>query len=272
MRNRRSLRAVLLFLAIALGLSAGYWFLYRLERLGLLSLDGLSGLLGAARGYGPTIAAVVVAWWVGGRSGLDELWRRLRAWRLPARLYGLALGIPLAAVSLVVMYAAWVEPSRLAPATVNPVKVIALFFVFIVVDGPLGEEIGWRGYLLPRLLEIVQPMTASLVIGVVWFAWHLPLYHAEGRALGAAFLISYLVLNVVCAILHTWLFLRSGGSAWLAVVFHTAGNWAFFVGATIFPGLRDLPHARLVHLLALCVMAAMVVPRLGASPAVDRAR
>lgn len=263
----RPLVATSLYLIVALGLSVGYWLLYQLDRAGHLSLDGTHGLLGAARGYGPALAALVAAWVTAGRQGLAEIGARLTRWRLPPLLYATALLLPLLATSVVVAIVALGEPERLERAAVNPLRLVAIFFVFALVDGPLGEEIGWRGFLLPRLLALTRPVTASLLVGVVWYLWHLPLFAADGsRTLDAAFLWQYLLLNLAYALLHTWLFLRSNGSALLAVLFHTAGNYFFFLGVSLFPGLRGMAGLRGWYVAVLCAFALVAAIDLARAP------
>lgn len=254
--NARPKLAASLFIALALGFSVVYWLLFVLRDRGAISLDGLVGPLGVARGYGPALAALIVAWLTMGRAGLRELGARLTCWRLPPWLYGVALLMPALAAGSVVAIVARGAPERLALGEVNPLRLIVIFFVFAVIDGPLGEEIGWRGFLLPRLLEWMRPLAASLLIGAVWFLWHLPLYAAQGdRIMDVSFLWLYLLLNVAYAVLHTWLFLRSNGSAWLAVFFHTAGNYFVYLSLSLFPGLRGVDSVRAWHTAAISMFA-----------------
>lgn len=251
-----SLHAAMIFVGVSLGLSVAYWLAYEAERRGWLSLDTVRGTLGAARGYGPAIAALVASGLTTGWGGLREIGARLTRWRFSWRLYAWALAIPVLTALAVVAIAAWVAPSTLTPAAVQPGRLILLFFLFALVDGPLGEEIGWRGFLLPRLLEITRPLMASLIVGFVWFVWHLPLYYADGsRTLDAGFLLRYLLLNVACAVLHTWFFQRSGGSALLAVIFHTAGNYFVFLTLSIFPALREVSAVHTWQLAVVCAFA-----------------
>ena len=126
----------------------------------------------------------------------------------------------------------------------------------------LGEEIGWRGLLLPKLLERRGPLAASLLVGVVWYLWHLPLYFATGRfEMTATFLLGYLVQNVGWSFLHTWFFRRSGGSAFLAVFLHTAGNYSVYLLVTLFPALEQAPATQAIYvvvaLAALCAAVSM---------------
>ena len=124
-----------------------------------------------------------------------------------------------------------------------PFKFVLLFFVMAAIDGPLGEEIGWRGVLLPQLMQRFSPLVAALVVGVVWYAWHVPLYAADDKlpALGdhLLFLFSCLALSVIM----TWFFLKSSASTFLMVYLHDATNYATFLRFKLFPKLARLALA-----------------------------
>ncbi len=245
------------FVGVALGLSGLYWLLFALRARGWLPLDPSSDLLGAARGYTPALAAVVTTLALSGREGLAALWKRVTKWRVAPWLCALALLGPLGA-SVVALLGARLSGTvaPFAPDAIPLPKLVIVFVFFAIVDGPLGEEIGWRGFLLPKLLERRGPLAASLVVGVVWYLWHLPLYIATGRfEMTATFLLGYLVQNVAWSFLHTWFFRRSGGSAFLAVFLHTAGNYSVYLLVTLFPALEQAPATEATYVAAVAVAA-----------------
>jgi membrane protease YdiL (CAAX protease family) len=255
--RRSSGVAVPLFVGVALGLSGVYWLLFALRARGWLPFDPSSDLLGAARGYTPALAATVTTLALGGRGGLAALWRRITKWRVAPWLYALALLGPLGA-SLVAVLGARLS-GTVAPFALGAIplpKLLIVFVFFALVDGPLGEEIGWRGFLLPKLLEGRGPVAASLVVGVVWYLWHLPLYIATGRfEMTATFLLGYLIQNVAWSFLHTWFFRRSGESTFIAVFLHTAGNYSVYLLVTFFPALEQAPATEATYVGVLAVAA-----------------
>jgi uncharacterized protein len=98
----------------------------------------------------------------------------------------------------------------------------SLLYTLLVVA--IGEEVGWRGWMLPELQKRFNPLLSSLVLGVVWGVWHFPLFviHAyPGPPSGA---LSYLVIGPVAAILFTWVYNRTGANLFLALILHTAIN------------------------------------------------
>ena len=86
------------------------------------------------------------------------------------------------------------------------------------------EEVGWRGYLLPRLQDRIGALTASIVIGVVWAAWHAPLFWLETTSQASFSPIWFTLHAVALSVLMTWMYNGTGGSLLLAVLFHGVVN------------------------------------------------
>jgi hypothetical protein len=103
--------------------------------------------------------------------------------------------------------------------------VVVCFAHNLLLGGSLGEEIGWRGFLLPALLRRMRPLAAAVVLGVVWGLWHLPIDLAAGFGLhGVGAVVARVIFAVPLSILFTWFFLRSGGSMLVALLLHTSIN------------------------------------------------
>nr|WP_255604433.1 CPBP family intramembrane glutamic endopeptidase [Oscillochloris sp. ZM17-4] len=98
----------------------------------------------------------------------------------------------------------------------------------LLYGGPLGEEVGWRGFALPRLQARHSPLVASLLLSVVWGLWHAPL-HLQGVYHGIfpdglPGILLRIVTTVPTTVLFTWCFNRTKGNLWLVVLLHTAVN------------------------------------------------
>ena len=94
-----------------------------------------------------------------------------------------------------------------------------------LLGGPLGEEIGWRGFLLPQLLKRHSPLAASLILGVVWALWHLPIDLYAGYLLeGPAAVLVRIICVLPLTILFTWFYLQSKGNLLVAMLLHTSIN------------------------------------------------
>jgi len=95
----------------------------------------------------------------------------------------------------------------------------------LLLGGSLGEEIGWRGFLQPALLREMSPLRASVVLGVVWGLWHLPIdLYAGFGVTGLGAILVRIVFAIALSILFTWFYLRSKGSLLIAILLHTSGN------------------------------------------------
>lgn len=106
----------------------------------------------------------------------------------------------------------------------NPLYILFYAILQLALGGPLAEEIGWRGFLLPRLQRKLSPFQASLAIGIVWACWHLPLYFiADTSQYGNSFYV-FLMATIGYAIAITWVFNRTNGSLLISILFHTAIN------------------------------------------------
>jgi hypothetical protein len=121
-----------------------------------------------------------------------------------------------------------------------------LFAGAIAISTPVqaGEEIGWRGYALPRLAARLGWGRASLLLGVVWAAWHLPLFYIPGvdnyRQSFTLFLIAVTALSVAM----TWLYLRTQGSLLLVMLMHSTVNQTSLLLPSSSPLVQDPFAAR----------------------------
>ena len=184
-----------------------------------------SPLLGIPGLFGPALAAIIMAAVTDGKSGVKALLSRAVLWRVGLRWYVIALGLPtvLALVTAGLNY-------LLRSSDIQAGRVGVLdFVVFVLV---VGEELGWRGYALPLLLEKRSAVTASLILGLMWGIWHLPTFVIPGTPQYGLPFAAFLLLTIEYSILMTWVFLHTRGSVLIATLFHGAINLSqgFFLG------------------------------------------
>jgi membrane protease YdiL (CAAX protease family) len=197
---------------------------------------------------GPLLAALVVTPLVGGRSATVALLRRMVRWRVALRWYALALLLPLgvtvgaaaANVALGAPASAGADLLGLLPSLV-PIFVFNLLFP---LAGALGEEPGWRGFALPRLLADRSPLAATLILGVLVAGWHAPLF-LTGLYGQVPLRVLFIVTTTV---LYTLLAQGSGGSVLLAMLFHAAWNATLEFAFPAFSG-ADLDRLIALYLL-----------------------
>ena|SRR5579859_8025339 len=213
-------QAVVLFFFLAYGIAWVLWLPLVLSRHGLdlLPVDlPLSALLPGA--CAPTLAAYLAhRWCCGNWRAVDFVrgWRR--AWR------GILVASLLLLMGEVVIPVLFLTKT---PAADLPWRELITYpfwvvNVHILVASPLGEEPGWRGYALPKLQGLAGPVWASLLLGLVWALWHLPLFLVKGWT--SASVPSFIMIVIGCSTIITFAFNWSGGSVLVAVIAHSAMN------------------------------------------------
>ncbi len=186
--------------------------------------------------FGPTFAALILTGLEEGRSGIKKLFSGWKLWRVGAKWY-LAIFVSQIVIDFVAtqlyvsIFGASPEVNWSAWIMVFPAFLQAAF-----IGGPLAEETGWRGYALPRLMKSRSALTASLIIGVIWATWHLPISLIPGANFPVPLdPLVFLVfsLNVIfISIVMTWLFNNTRGSVFVCYLYHVVLNTALF--GTIF--------------------------------------
>ncbi len=174
----------------------------------------------------PSVLGLVFAWRDGGKKGLNALVKASGTRRYKGRQW-LAIAVPFAALLLSAAIQLLFGQS-LPPLVMPLVLLFSLPFQFLI-GGPLFEELGWRGYALPRLLHRHRPLTASLLLGVVWAIWAIPMAFWGDLVLPALLpygiatcLCVYLLYAIFASILATIVYLRAENSIMLAMLLHTA--------------------------------------------------
>ena len=128
--------------------------------------------------FGPLVAAVTVIAITEGKRGLMMLGSRMLRWRVRWWWWAVAVGLPLAvlATSTALTVQVW-GASTVSWSGVSWLSVVAAFALRLVnpLNGPMGEEPGWRGYALPKLFSAMSPLAATSVLALIITAWHLPL-------------------------------------------------------------------------------------------------
>jgi uncharacterized protein len=174
----------------------------------------------------PSLCGIGLTYFFHGKGGIADLASRLFKWRVGIWWLLIGLGIPLLYLGTEwLFYDALSITNRPARYDVVPFGWIAAFMggTILLDPGPLGEEAGWRGFALPRLLEIMPFWTANIVLGTIWGIWHLPAFFiASSSQSGVGFgLFMVSAISVACAM--GAVYRATGGSVlvagWLMHVF-----------------------------------------------------
>lgn len=175
--------------------------------------------------FGPTFAALIMAGIEGGTSGIKNLLSRWKIGRVGFYWY-LIIPVMLIGMYLAAIYI-YVGISASQPQ-VNwglwPMFFYDFFLTIVFLGGGLGEETGWRGYALPRMLESHDALTSGLILGVLWAGWHVPFLLIPGVAIGIpvdplVFLMFFLDV-ISLSVIMAWVFNNTRGSVLVAFLFH----------------------------------------------------
>lgn len=189
------------------------------------------GLAPEASPFVPSLLAIILTAIVAGSSGLKRLLRDAVRWRAPLTVWVFALvAQPLlfgVAVGIHVLFGGEAPP--FTPFTADELPLVPLYLVIVLLPiyGPVGEELGWRGYAQSRLVERFGPVQVSLVIGAAWGFWHLPDFFAdEGNLaqLGLGFLAPFVISTMANSVFMTYLWFRTQGSILIAGIVWHAGT------------------------------------------------
>ena len=218
MNAKRNLRALVLFFALAYILPWLIWGTTIAESRGLLSFHIPQSL---AFWIGLTVATYVTAAITGGWPAIKDILLRLIRWRVQPVWYLVALGVT-GLLSLLAMGIYFVLGGTnqvgvlLSSQDLVPSLLFQTFFFL------LTEETAWRGFALPRLQAGYSALNASLILGVLWGFWHLPLFLIPGSFQSTLPFLGFFLATIAMSIITTWVFNHTHGSVLLVAILHAA--------------------------------------------------
>lgn len=182
-------------------------------------------------GLGITLGALIMTGITLGKEAVITLLKRYLIWRVSWKWYLVAFFLyPAIFTFTVLLNAAWTQTPidfsgvfahKIFGATANLPAFFLPFFIYDFLTN--GEEMGWRGYVLPRLQAKHSAATSSLILGVIWAFWHFPRYLAPGNTASFALLMVKVLAD---ALIYTWLYNNTKGSLLLTTILHAASNTA----------------------------------------------
>lgn len=242
---------VVLFVLLAYGLSWACWLPLVVTGSVVRQGDGWpTDLPGLA---GPAVAALLTLWICEGRQAVALWARRLVRWRVPAWCYAfVAATAAVGYLAATVSAGAW-WPDGLSAYTGSPELGLAATFLLMFFVTGLGEEAGWRGFLVDHLVGERGVIRTAALVGVVWTGWHLPLFLVVDsfRGLGIA-AAGWLVGIFAGSVVLTWLYVSSGRSVLLVALWHTVFN--FCSGTEAMAGMPAAVTSTAVIALAVVIV------------------
>jgi len=240
-------RPLLAFFALTFGLTWGLGACFALFPAQLTAVFGkvsVTNPLFILAVYAPSISAIVVTGFIDGAAGIRRLLGGFLRWRIGIQWYlAILVGIPMLSVIAMLVNAAitetplsidhWYQLFLLGPTghwIADAAGRGGLWSVVLVIlgsffadPGPLGEELGWRGFALPRLFNGRSALSAGVILGIIWGVWHLPAFLIGGTPQNSMSFPLFIVGAVGISVLMTWAFKGTRGSVVSAVLIH----WTF---------------------------------------------
>ena len=223
---KAQLSAFIYFTLTALGISWIAWAPVIFSRQDVLAFPIV--LLYGIGWFGPSLAGIYWTWRIYRCEGLRDLWARALRFRFGAGYYAILLVVwPLVFAGAAFLSSASGLPtasfgailSRLA----NPLAFAGLLIATLFI-GPVSEEFGWRGFALELLAPRMGPIFSSILIGLVWGVWYLPIFFMVGTAQSQVNILPFIIDTIALSITFTWLYQSTGRSLAAVILLHFMYN------------------------------------------------
>ena len=213
--------------------------------------------------YGPSISAIVTTIIFEGFEGVSNLLKKLFIWNVPFKNYLYIIILPIIfviiGIGLYNIFIGDIGSFDLMAFLSIPTILWAGFYA-----GPLGEELGWRGFLLPELQKRHTNLKSAIIIGVIWFIWHIPLWWApfgtlvSGESISFLPVITYFLMLICLSIIITWLVINSKGSVLVALLFHLSINAG--IALLFYPELNmDFKKVHLLSSIGMLIFTGFLI-------------
>jgi len=223
--------------------------------------DPLGVLFGTISVFGPLASAFVLTYFNQGKDGIRKLLKRGvdhrfgKKWLIPIfLLFPVVNGSAVLVAMLteaITIDVSWV--SKLPSVIIGDLVMFILFCVWAA-----GEEFGWRGYALDRLQGRFSAIISSILLGIIWWAWHIPALDFQSSALGTQPINVWIFLIIILefAVLLTWIYNNTNRSILAVILFHAMFNVASY--ATI-PIANQIPTNSIPNYYSLIVLLTIVI-------------
>ena len=224
---KKNFKEIVLYTAFTFILTWSVWLL-TLSELNLKMSDSALITTGT---FIPSIVGLCMEYKINGLKGLKESMKAMVNPKIGLRWYLYIFG--LMPTTMLLSYIALRSVGSHVPESEFPFYAMPLVFIYILLlMGPLGEEAGWRGFLLRRMLLVCGPFYASIVIGFIWSLWHLPLFFLEGTiqqnlASSYSFIVAfggYIFYTLMMTTQISILYIHTKGNVFGIILFHAVAN------------------------------------------------
>jgi membrane protease YdiL (CAAX protease family) len=207
--------------------------------------------------FSPTLSALILSWIIGGGAAVKRLLSGFTRWKVGVGWYFAAAFLVLGPLAFALVYRALGNPAS-GPQPGWTLPLILGQLVFQLFSGPLAEEAGWRGFALPRLQEKYNALVSSLILGVIWCCWHIPLFFLPGASQQSIPFPIYLMLVVTLGVYFTWLYNNTRGSLIITVLahfcFNLSGGFIAGIMGLLPPMILNMAAGSMLVLTTVCIV------------------
>ncbi|MBN2379981.1 CPBP family intramembrane metalloprotease [candidate division WOR-3 bacterium] len=222
MTRKHSILSLSIYFILAFVIMYG---LVGLGKLGIIQSDSpLFMVLFIVGSWGPAIAALLALLIAEKGKGAGDLFRGWSRWKVGIGWYAAALSPFAVAFLAAFIYLFIMRKPAPGPMAAATAPTIFMMLLMNVLTGAMGEEPGWRAFATPRLQHHLGALGASVVLGVIWILWHLPLWFLEGTPQYDLPFVPFAVSCIAETVLLTWIYNNTRGSLAMASLFHFSIN------------------------------------------------
>ncbi len=222
-------------------------FLYPSYQL-ILKNDGITPLafIGIIGAYGPTISAIIVQY-ILDKKKLKALLKRFIKVKSNLKLILFVIIIPVLFYALAYLFSILLFEGDLSFNWILGITNMPLWFLAALPFGPLGEELGWRGFMLPKLLEKHSVLKSTVLVGLAWGVWHFASFTFPGAAIPSFFKVSagtillYFMNTIALSFVFTYVYIKTNGSVFYAILLHAFFNAAANIVLDFFGETDNFP-------------------------------
>lgn len=193
-------------------------------------------------GMGPSLIGVAMVLLLSEKAERRDYWLRCFSFKQISFVWWLVIFLMFPAIYIlsvsvdVLMGGAWPAMEMLRGLIANPAAIPLTAFISFM-SGPWAEEFGWRGYALDRIIKPAGVIRGTIILGLIWGVWHLPLFFMPATAhgqtgFGFAGFWTFNLRSVGLALLMTWIYLKTNRSILSAIFMHFTSN---FTGQLLMP-------------------------------------
>lgn len=221
-------------------------------------------------GWGFIFVSLFMTWLTLGKAEMIKLFKRFFLWRVDRKWWMVALLLSPTLQFASVLLTSWLTraPADYSHPMIRDVvpldaPLLALVLPWILFEILTnGEEMGWRGYVLPRLQAKHSALIASLIVGVIWSVWHLPKFFGAGMS-GEKSFFWFTLAHLALAVLYSWLYNNTRGSLLLVTLFHATQNTT----GMFLPDQFAVSGGVVQNMMIMLYIVAAVIVTLGAGAA-----